>query len=132
MTKKTDAEYRAELTPEQYEIARKKGTERAFTGKYWDCHDAGVYKCVCCGAELFRSDDKFESGSGWPSFTQPSSSANVATEEDHSHAMVRTEVTCSQCGAHLGHLFPDGPPDRGGLRYCINSASLDLEKQNKG
>jgi peptide-methionine (R)-S-oxide reductase len=129
MTKKTDSEYKAELTPEQYEITRRKGTERAFTGKYWDCHDAGTYKCVCCGAELFRSDDKFDSGSGWPSFTKPAEGTNVATEEDRSHFMVRTEVTCSQCGAHLGHLFPDGPRDRGGLRYCINSASLDLEKK---
>ncbi len=128
--KKTDAEYKAELSPEQYEITRKKATERAFTGKYWDCHEAGRYLCVCCGAELFRSDDKFDSGSGWPSFTQPAQEENVATEEDRSHFMVRTEVTCSQCGAHLGHVFPDGPPDRGGLRYCINSASLDLKKED--
>jgi peptide-methionine (R)-S-oxide reductase len=128
MNKKTDAEYEAELTPEQFEITRKKGTERAFTGKYWDCHDAGTYACTCCGAELFRSDDKFDSGSGWPSFTRPAELANVATEEDRSHFMTRTEVTCSHCGAHLGHLFPDGPPDRGGLRYCINSASLDFKK----
>ncbi|MBX3209105.1 MAG: peptide-methionine (R)-S-oxide reductase MsrB [Labilithrix sp.] len=128
MTKKTDAEYKAELTPEQYEITRRKGTERAFTGKYWDCHDAGTYRCVCCGAELFRSEDKFDSGSGWPSFTQPALEGNVGTVEDRSHFMVRTEVTCNACGAHLGHVFPDGPPDRGGLRYCINSASIDLEK----
>jgi peptide-methionine (R)-S-oxide reductase len=126
--KKTDAEYKAELSPEQYEITRRKGTERAFTGKYWDCHEAGTYVCVCCGAELFRSGDKFDSGSGWPSFTRPAEGTNVATEEDRSHFMVRTEVTCSNCGAHLGHLFPDGPPDQGGLRYCINSASLDLKK----
>ena len=126
--KKTDADWKAELSPEQYEITRKKGTERAFTGQYWDCHDKGTYQCVCCGAELFRSDDKFDSGSGWPSFTRPAPSANVATEEDRSHFMVRTEVTCSQCGAHLGHVFPDGPRDQGGLRYCINSASLDLKK----
>jgi peptide-methionine (R)-S-oxide reductase len=128
-TKKTDADYQAELTPEQFEITRRKGTERAFTGKYWDCHDAGTYTCVCCGAELFRSDDKFDSGSGWPSFTKPADGTNVGTEEDRSHFMVRTEVTCSKCGAHLGHVFPDGPPDRGGLRYCINSASLDFKKQ---
>jgi peptide-methionine (R)-S-oxide reductase len=127
-TKKSDEEYRATLTPEQYEITRKGGTERAFTGKYWDCHEDGAYHCVCCGAELFRSDDKFDSGSGWPSFVKPATSENVATAEDRSHGMTRTEVTCSKCGAHLGHLFPDGPRDRGGMRYCINSASLDLKK----
>jgi peptide-methionine (R)-S-oxide reductase len=118
----------ANLTSEQIEVTQHKGTERAFTGKYWDCHDDGTYHCVVCGAELFRSDDKFDSGSGWPSFTQPADGANVATEEDKSHGMVRTEVVCSKCGAHLGHLFPDGPRDRGGMRYCINSASLDLKK----
>lgn len=128
MPKKTDAEYRAVLTPEQYEVTRRKGTERAFTGKYWDCHDAGTYACVCCGAELFRSEDKFDSSCGWPSFTQPAAGANVATVEDRSHFMVRTEVLCSECDAHLGHVFPDGPPDRGGQRYCINSASLTLKK----
>lgn len=127
--KKTDEQYRAELTPEQYEITRNKGTERAFTGKYWDCHAPGTYRCVCCGAELFRSDDKFDSGSGWPSFTRPADPANIATDEDRSHSMVRTEITCSQCGAHLGHVFEDGPRDRGGLRYCVNSASLDLEER---
>ena len=129
MTKKTDAEYKAELSPTAYEITRKKGTEPAFTGTYWDCHDDGSYHCVCCGAELFQSDDKFDSGSGWPSFTQPAREENVGTEEDRSHFMVRTEVTCKQCGAHLGHVFPDGPRDKGGLRYCINSASLDLRKR---
>jgi peptide-methionine (R)-S-oxide reductase len=128
---KTDAEWKASLTPEQFEIARRKGTERAFTGQYWDCHDAGTYKCVCCGAELFQSDDKFDSGSGWPSFTRPADSANVETERDASHAMVRTEVHCAKCGAHLGHVFEDGPRDQGGLRYCINSASLDLAKGEK-
>jgi len=127
--KKTDEQYKAELSPEQYEVTRRKGTERAFTGKYWDCHEPGVYRCVCCGVELFRSDDKFDSGCGWPSFTQPSEEANVTTAEDRSHFMVRTEVMCAHCDAHLGHVFPDGPPDRGGLRYCINSASLDLEKK---
>jgi peptide-methionine (R)-S-oxide reductase len=126
---KSDAEWKAELSPEQFEIMRKKGTERAFTGKYWDCHDKGVYKCAGCGAELFRSDDKFDSGSGWPSFTQPMAGENVAEEVDRSHFMERTEVHCNNCGAHLGHLFDDGPEDRGGMRYCINSASIDLEKK---
>lgn len=126
---KSDAEWKAELSPEQYEIMRKKGTERAFTGKYWDCHDKGVYKCAGCGAELFESDTKFDSGSGWPSFTKPMAGNNVAEEVDRSHFMVRTEVHCNKCGAHLGHLFDDGPADRGGMRYCINSASIDLEKK---
>lgn len=126
--KKTDAEWKAELTPEQYEITRKQGTERAFTGKYWDCHDPGTYACVCCGAPLFSSEDKFDSGSGWPSFVKPMDQEKVETDEDTSHGMRRVEVHCKACGAHLGHLFPDGPRDRGGLRYCINSASLDLKK----
>lgn len=127
--KKTDAEYKAQLTPEQYHVTREKGTERAFTGKYWDNHEAGTFKCICCGAELFTSDDKFDSGCGWPSFTKPSVDANVSEHDDRSHGMQRTEVTCTECGAHLGHVFPDGPRDRGGLRYCINSASIDLEKR---
>lgn len=131
MTKvnKTDADWKAELSPEQYEIMRKKGTERAFTGKYWDCHDSGVYRCAGCKAELFASDDKFESGSGWPSFTKPANAEKVATEVDRSHFMTRTEVLCADCGAHLGHQFDDGPADKGGQRYCINSASIELEKK---
>ena len=122
---KTDAEWREELTPEQYEVLRRKATEAPFTGKYVDNHDDGMYRCAACQAPLFRSDSKFESGTGWPSFTDPAVAENVKTEDDYSHGMHRIEVMCAHCGGHLGHVFPDGPGPEG-LRYCINSCSLDF------
>ncbi len=128
--RKNEGEWRAQLSPDEYRIARQKGTERAFTGKYHDHHDDGVYRCVCCDEPLFGSDTKFESGSGWPSFFQPIDAASVATETDTTHGMRRVEVVCSRCDAHLGHVFEDGPRPSG-LRYCINSASLHFEKKAK-
>ncbi|ANU07134.1 peptide-methionine (R)-S-oxide reductase MsrB [Paraurantiacibacter namhicola] len=125
----TDAEWRERLTPEQYHILREKGTERAFTGQYEGNKQAGEYKCAACGQPLFESEDKYDSGSGWPSFVAPADGEAVDEHRDMSHGMVRTEVTCSRCESHLGHLFPDGPRERGGMRYCINSASLDFEPE---
>jgi peptide-methionine (R)-S-oxide reductase len=130
-TKLTDADWRARLSPEQFHILREKGTERAFTGQYDKHYDAGEYYCAGCGTRLFESDAKYNSGCGWPAFTRPAEGDAVAEHRDTSYGMIRTEVTCAACDGHLGHVFPDGPPDQGGLRYCINSASLDFVPEEK-
>ncbi len=127
--RKTDEQWREALTPEQYSVLRKGGTERPFTGRYWNSHDDGVYRCAGCGAELFAADTKFDSGTGWPSFTEPKIAEAVETRPDRSLLMTRTEVVCRACGGHLGHVFDDGPRDAGGMRYCINSCALELDKR---
>ncbi len=128
MANLTDEELKKKLTPEQYEIMRNKGTEAPFTGKYYNSHEQGMYVCAACGQELFSSDTKFDSGTGWPSFTEPANLKNVELRTDDDHGMQRTEVICKNCGSHLGHVFEDGPADKGGKRYCINSACLMLKK----
>ena len=129
-TEKTEKEWRKTLSPEEYRVLREKGTEAPFSGKYWDTHKSGVYKCAACGNELFSSDKKFDSGTGWPSFSAPASEKSVKMEKDESLGTERTEVLCSRCGSHLGHVFGDGPPSTG-KRFCINSVALDLEKSDK-
>jgi peptide-methionine (R)-S-oxide reductase len=126
--KKSDAEWQQELSPQEFQITRCSATEPAFTGRYWDCKEDGTYACTCCGEPLFRSGDKFDSGSGWPSFTRPIDAGTIDEHRDLSHGMLRTEVRCSRCDAHLGHVFPDGPRPTG-QRYCINSASLHLQRK---
>jgi len=128
---KNESEWKEKLTPEQYKILREKGTEQPFTGKYYKNHDSGMYVCGACGQQLFSSDAKFESGSGWPSFTDPINRENVDLKLDASHGMSRIEVLCKRCGSHLGHVFDDGPKDKGGKRYCINSGALDFKKSPK-
>ncbi len=123
-------EHKKRLTPEQYRVTQERGTEAPFTGAYWNCDDAGVYRCVVCGEPLFQSDDKFDSGCGWPSFTKPADNEKVIRKTDTSHGMIRTEVACGNCSAHLGHVFPDGPKSTG-QRFCINSASLKLDKDKE-
>jgi len=129
-SKKTDAEWRQQLGDEAFEVTRRKGTERAFTGKYHNCKASGLYHCICCDAELFHSNEKFDSGSGWPSYWQPVSAAAISTRTDTAHGMRRTEVLCANCEAHLGHVFEDGPPPTG-LRYCINSIALNLKENSQ-
>jgi peptide-methionine (R)-S-oxide reductase len=128
---KSDQEWREQLSPEAYEVLRNSATERPFTGTYVHSHEDGMYRCAACGAELFDSDTKFESGSGWPSFTEPANTKNVELRDDSSHGMRRVEVVCANCGGHLGHVFDDGPRDKGGKRFCINSCALDLDTELK-